>query len=94
MISFEWDAAKAASNLKKHEVSFELASLVFRDPARLLKFDREKDGELRWHVIGRVSDNHLLLVAFTVREYGTSRKIRIISAREANRHERQLYGEG
>lgn len=94
MISFEWDTAKAASNLEKHKVSFEFAATVFRDPSRVVKFDREKDGELRWHVIGRVAGNLLLLVAFTLRDDGKSRTIRIISARAANRRERQLYGEG
>ena len=32
MLEFEWDPAKAASNVRKHGVDFELAATVFRDP--------------------------------------------------------------
>ena len=31
MVKFEWDAEKAASNLKKHGVSFDSAQSVFYD---------------------------------------------------------------
>jgi hypothetical protein len=35
-ISFEWDSSKAASNAKKHGVSFEEARTVFYDEHALL----------------------------------------------------------
>jgi hypothetical protein len=91
MIEFEWDPAKAASNLVKHKVSFEVATSVFRDPARVTVFDRVKDGERRWHAIGAVDRDLLLTVVFTVRVYGRKNRIRIISARKASRRERKLY---
>jgi uncharacterized DUF497 family protein len=48
MVLFEWDAAKAASNERKHGVSFDDATLVFLDPYALIDQDRIEDAELRW----------------------------------------------
>lgn len=45
---FEWDEAKNRKNQKKHDVSFETASLVFDDPLRISIQDRHTDGEERW----------------------------------------------
>ena len=47
-IRFEWDGAKAALNLRKHGVSFELAARIFTDPFVLIERDRIEDGEQRW----------------------------------------------
>ena len=41
---FEWDPAKAESNLKKHRVSFETATRVFADPFAVVKQDRIENG--------------------------------------------------
>lgn len=89
---FEWDAAKAQSNLNKHRVSFEVAARVFADPFAVVLQDRIEHGELRWQTLGLVDGYLLLLVAHTVRddEDGTE-LIRIISARRAERKERKRY---
>jgi uncharacterized protein (DUF4415 family) len=47
-IRFEWDPAKAASNLRKHGVGFDTAKRVFTDPFALMKLDRVEGGEQRW----------------------------------------------
>jgi uncharacterized DUF497 family protein len=39
MIRFEWNAAKAESNIKKHGVSFEEAKSVFYDEFALQFYD-------------------------------------------------------
>ena len=87
---FEWDDQKNASNLKKHRVDFETASLVFDDPMQLPTQDREVDGEPRWQTIGRAGEVLLLLVAHTV-EDEDEEVVRIISARKARPHERRRY---
>lgn len=91
---FEWDAAKAAANLRKHGVSFQTAALVFADPyARVLQ-DRIENGEARWLAIGAVDGQLILIVAHTIREREDGDEIiRIISARRANRGERRSYEE-
>ena len=92
---FEWDAAKAESNLRKHGVSFETAIRTFADPFALTEQDRIEEGEKRWQTIGIVEGYFLLLVAHTVKdenEDGQMREIvRIISARRAESKERIRY---
>jgi uncharacterized DUF497 family protein len=93
MTFFEWDEAKAESNLRKHGISFDDAIEVFYDPYAVIEQDRVVDGELRWQVIGKVDDVVILQVAHTVIEQDTDEVIRIVSARRATRKERRMYGE-
>jgi uncharacterized DUF497 family protein len=91
---FEWDPDKAATNLRKHGVSFETATRAFADPFVLQEQDRLEDGEQRWQTIGLVDDHLLLMVAHTIREEDEGEiieVIRIISARKADRSERRRY---
>lgn len=90
---FEWDPTKAASNFRKHGVSFQTAARVFADPYALVEQDRIESGEERWQTIGVVEGVLMLLVAHTVREQDDIEVIRIISARHANRRERRRYEE-
>jgi uncharacterized DUF497 family protein len=55
---FEWDEAKAAANLRKHGVAFELARTVFGDPRILTIADLEhSESEERWFSIGEQRRN-------------------------------------
>jgi uncharacterized DUF497 family protein len=90
-IRFEWDPAKAASNLRKHRVSFEIAIRVFADPFALVHHDRIEGGEHRWQTLGMVEGSVLLLVAHTVGHDSDMEVIRIISARRAVPRERRRY---
>lgn len=94
-VHFEWDEGKNRSNLRKHGVSFEEASRVFRDPLHLTVQDRVENGERRWRTVGLVGGFLLLVVAHTVSEEdaggGIVEVIRIVSARRATRSERRRY---
>ena len=96
-IRFEWNEATAAANLKKHGVSFETAVRAFDDPFALSEQDRVEVGEQRWQTLGMVEGHLLLLVAHTVfddEDDGQAVEIiRIVSARRADRRERQRYEE-
>jgi uncharacterized protein len=86
---FEWDDAKAGANLAKHGVSFDQARDAFDDPFAIeFVDDREDYGEQRLILMGMVEDR-LLVVAYTMRNDA----VRIISAREAEPHERRRYHE-
>ena len=88
--TFEWDPEKAAANLKAHKVSFEEAVTVFQDPLAVVHPDPDhSEGERREILVGHSIKSHLLLVAFTDRKG----RIRMISARRANRWERGEYEE-
>lgn len=85
---FEWDETKAATNLRKHRVSFEEAASVFADPLAYTFDDPDHSvGENRLLTFGLSQLGRLLVVAHAER----GRAIRIISARRATRHERGIY---
>jgi uncharacterized DUF497 family protein len=85
--AFEWNAAKAAGNLRKHRVSFEKACEVFFDPFVRLT-DAGGQSEAREAAIGLTEDWALLFVVHIVREPDA---IRIVSARPATAMERKHY---
>lgn len=88
---FAWDAAKAAANLRKHDVSFEEASTVFRDTLSATGRDPDHStGEFRFVTFGMSQKGRLLAISH--KEEGQF--IRIISARGATRSERKIYEEG
>ena len=87
---FEWDDQKAATNLKRHHVSFDEACGVF-DDADFVDDDDPDPDEIRTCRIGRAG-TALLVVVYTEREDRHGRiRIRIISAREATNHEEARY---
>lgn len=89
-VRVEWDERKARANLAKHDVSFEEAETVLRDPFVSAAPDPDHSpDEDREIAAGVSSSGRLLLVSFTQR--GDS--IRIISARKLTAHERRLYEE-
>ncbi len=90
-MKFDWDGAKAETNLKNHGVSFEEASTIFRDPLSATGSDPDHSyGEHRWITFGMSDQGRLLVVAHTER----AARIRIISARVATRSERRIYEDG
>jgi len=94
VVRFEWDADKAASNLRKHGVSFQTALRAFADPLALMEQDRVEAGERRWRTVGLVEGWLLLVVAHTVWDEVDGEVIRIISARRAQPRERRRYEQG
>lgn len=87
-MAFEWDTNKAATNLAKHDVSFDEAKTVFDDPLYIDFYDPDhSDDEHRYIMIGVSEQDRLLLIAYTERDD----VIRLISAREATRTERKAY---
>ena len=95
---FEWDPAKALRNAREHGLSFERASTVFLDPRAMSIFDDEhSEKEERWITLGLDRAGALLVVCHTFREEKqsdreASARIRLISARRADRKEAAQYG--
>ena len=93
MIEFEWDPAKARSNLRKHGVSFEEARSVFYDEyATQFEDEENSEGEERFLMLGLSNELRVLIVCHCERESGEV--IRIISARKATKKEREYYRGG
>ena len=90
-MEFKWDENKAKANLSKHRVSFGEAKTVFDDLFYIDFYDPDySDGEDRYIIIGESQQHRLLIVSYTERED----KIRLISAREVTKREREYYEEG
>jgi len=90
-MQFEWDKQKAASNLKKHGVSFEEAETVWNDYFYIdLYGDEHSVEENRFLMVGESGEKRLLIVSYTERE----NRVRIISARELTPKERKDYEHG
>jgi len=87
MLHFEWDPAKAASNRKKHGVSFMEAVMVLFDPLSLTVEDPRHEAPIRWITLGESCLARLLAVVHT----DDDDTIRIISARKATSRERRNY---
>jgi len=92
-IEFSWDVRKARDNLTKHGVSFTPSTAIFRDPLALSVFDStHSENEDRWVTIGKAENGQYLVVAHTYDEVGVNlARIRIISARNADRDEVRNY---
>jgi uncharacterized DUF497 family protein len=80
-VEFVWDDEKNRTKRLKHELSFESAVEVFRDPFELTEFDQTIDGEDRWKIIGLAWA--VLVVIYVERNRESETIIRIISARQA-----------
>ena len=86
---FEWDPAKAASNKRKHGVSFEEAASTFEDEHAWFYPDLANAD--RFVLIGI---SHRRRLVFTIHAEYEGDRIRIISARLATKRERRRYEEG
>ena len=91
MPSFEFDPAKAATNLKKHRVSFAEATTIFDDPlSSTLPDDQHSGDENRFVTVGMSVKQRLLFVVYTE----TDSRIRLIGARTVSAIERKQYEQG
>lgn len=92
-LDIAWDPIKAQSNIAKHGVPFVQAATVLHDALALTVFDAaHSEFEERWFTLGMSSDGKLLAVSHTYQHTGPIHvRVRIISAREATRRERQQY---
>jgi uncharacterized protein len=90
-VTFEWNARKAAANLKKHGIAFEDAATVFLDPLATTFPDPDHSlDEQREITIGYTMKGYLAFVSHCERR----ERIRIISARRATRTECDHYEKG
>ncbi|MGC8491138.1 MAG: BrnT family toxin [Syntrophobacteraceae bacterium] len=84
---YEWDPNKARINRRSHGVSFADATTIFEDPMAITIEEQDVDGEERSITIGMDCLGRFLVVVYTTR----LGKIRLISARKANKFERAEY---
>lgn len=86
-MEFDFDPAKACSNIRKHGVSFAHAEQALRDELAVTVEDPDAVGEQRFVTLGMDALGRVLVVVHTQREERT----RVISARKASRGESEQY---
>lgn len=86
-MDFEWDPTKDERNFAKHGIRFDEARLIFDGPVLTSADSRTDYGEKRQISIGEIDGIITVVVVHTAR----SGRVRLISARLANRKERRLY---
>ena len=90
IVGFDWDAGNDRKNLDKHSVSQAEAERVFECRELLVNEDIEHSAtEARFQALGETPDGRKLHVTFTLRGNGTL--IRVVSARDMNAKERNVY---
>jgi uncharacterized protein len=86
---FDWDDGNVRKNLNKHGVTQAEAEQVFAGEPLVAEDFKHSQAEIRYQALGKTADARRLHVTFTLRNDG--KKIRIISARDMNRKEREIY---
>ena len=85
---FEWDKNNIDKSYQKHGITLNEAEEIFLDEDILLLEDiKHSQQEERFKAIGKIAKGRILFLVFTIR----GNKIRIISARVANKKERRIY---
>jgi len=89
-LGFQWDRGNIDKNLIKHDVeNWECEQVFFNKPLLVLEDPRHSLAQNRWAAFGKTDAGRLLAVVFTKR----GNLLRVISARDMNKKERQFYEE-
>jgi hypothetical protein len=89
-LGFQWDRGNIDKNLIKHNVeNWECEQVFFNKPILVLEDPRHSLSEKRWAAFGKTDADRLLVVVFTKR----GNLLRVISARDMNKREKQFYEE-
>ena len=90
VVGFDWDAGNERKSADKHGVSQgEAEQAFFHRPLLVLRDERHSAAEVRFHALGRTSNERRLHITFTLRKDGAL--IRVISARDMSVKERAAY---
>lgn len=85
---FQWDEGNIDKNLLKHQVhNWECEQIFFNEPLIILDDPEHSLSETRWAAFGQTDGGRLLTIIFTERE----KLLRVISARDMGRKEREFY---
>lgn len=89
-LGFQWDRGNIDKNLIKQNVeNWECEQIFFNKPILVLEDLSHSLSEKRWAAFGKTDADRLLMVVFTKR----GKLLRIISARDMNKKEKQFYEE-
>ena len=89
-VGFDWDEGNVEKNWNRHQVTKnESEQVFFNVPVIIADDTKHSRYEKRWYILGRTDAGRLLFIAVTIRK----NLIRVISARDMNKKEREVYYE-
>ncbi|KAA3613104.1 MAG: BrnT family toxin [Calditrichaeota bacterium] len=87
---FQWDKGNSEKNWEKHKVARNECEQVFFNVPLIIRDDPgHSENESRWYLLGQTDSSRFLFVVFTIRK----ELIRVISARDMNKKEKDVYNE-
>ena len=87
-VSFDWNQGNIDKNWGKHGVRYkETEEVFFNKPLRTLEDVKHSQKESRFVALGITNKGRKLYIIFTIR----NGKIRVISARNQSKKEREIY---
>lgn len=89
IVGFDWDDGNARKNDKHHVSQSEAEQVFFNEPLLMVSDVKHSNLELRIHALGKTDAERRLHLTFTLRFEGS--RIRVISARDMHKKERQIY---
>lgn len=85
---FDWDEGNSEKNQLSHQVSrIECEEVFFNEPLVIFSDDKHSMFEKRWYLLGKTDNERKLFIVFTVRK----EMVRVISARDMSKKEREYY---
>ncbi len=89
IIGFDWDKGNIDKNYIKHNVHWTECEEVFFNEPIIVENDikHSSKNEVRYFVVGKTNSGRKLFLVHTIR----NNKIRVISARDMNKKEREIY---
>lgn len=88
-VGFDWDSGNADKNWKKHNVTQQECEEIFFNQPLIVALDaKHSESEPRQFVLGQTNSGRKLFLVFTARK----NKLRVISARDMSKKEREAYG--
>ena len=84
---FDWDKGNERKNAKHGVTPAEAEQVFLNEPLVVLDDLKHSGNEQRFHALGQTGEGRLLHITFTIR----TNMIRVISARDMHRKEREIY---
>jgi len=88
-LKWAWDPGKDEKNRRRHKLPLSVGELALADPLAVSRPDPHPDGD-RWNTVGMV-DGVTVFVVHTWPDDGDDSPGRVISVRQATKHERRAY---
>ena len=87
-VGFQWDSGNSDKNWISHQVTkSQCEQIFFNQPLFIGNDEIHSKTEIRYYALGKTDEERKLYIVLTIRE----KLIRVISARDMSKKEREVY---